>query len=189
MLNCFTSLMYSLVTDRGKVLALFKQKAFYWCNPYSLPRVATSLKGPSEKKKEQIKKQNSWIWVHLSLVLEKSHRKVVVLFFSMNLSPFISITHFFFPHNHKRRGSVLGICMLHLLAPGVPLSLSCFVSQQTYRVDYIAQKTQEIPWDCFFLEKHSSVVYCIMKCVSPLSFKHEINIWWLKYMEMLTFFA
>lgn len=49
--------------------------------------------------------------------------------------------------------------MLHLLAPGVPLPLSCIVSQQTLiRVDYIAQKRQESPQDCFFLEEHSSVV-------------------------------
>lgn len=42
-------LVYSLGAD-GAVLVFLKQKAFYWYNPYSLPRIVTSLKSPNEKK-------------------------------------------------------------------------------------------------------------------------------------------
>lgn len=98
MLNCFTILMYSLETDRGRVLVLFNRRLFIGATPVLCHGLQLHWKAQVGKKKEQIMKQNSWIWVHLSLVLEKSCGKVVVLF-SMNLSPFISIAHFFSPHN------------------------------------------------------------------------------------------
>lgn len=72
--------------------------------------------------------------------------------------PFHKQCTFFLNIIKKRRASILGMCMLHLLAPGVPLSLSCFFSQQTYIVDYITLKTHGSPHDCFFLEKPDDVV-------------------------------
>lgn len=98
MLNCITSLMYFLVT--GEKFQFFLTEGFLLVQPLFFAMDCNFTERPKwKKKKPQIINQNSWIWVHLSLVLKMSHEKSSIVALLYELSPFISIAQYFSLYN------------------------------------------------------------------------------------------